>query len=57
MIVWDYGIIPSGAALSMVVLALQALFGENWEKIFLWQPIFIFQLGEETHKYFLFVVL
>lgn len=36
---------------------MQALFGENWEKIFLWQPIFIFQLGEETHKYFLFVVL
>lgn len=51
MIVLDYDIIP-GAALSVVALALQALFGKKEEKIFLWQPIFIFHLREEIHKYF-----
>lgn len=56
MIVLDYDIIP-GAALGMMALALQALYGKKEKKIFLWQPIFIFQLREEIHKYFLVGVL
>lgn len=55
MIVLNYDIIP-GAVLSMVALALQALFGKK-EKIFLWRPIFIFHPREEIHKYFLVGVL
>jgi len=57
MVVWDYGIIASGAALSTLASALQTLLWDNGEKIFLWQPIFFFQLREEILKQFLVKVL